>query len=107
MPAFSADPLPCLSEACVPPAIIGVAALTTTAMQGADAAALAAMIGRLDADPVARLYDTSIAYQLGFRRAEGLGLQDEASLHPRCFVFGETVRAAPAYGCLRSWHLVC
>ncbi len=78
MPAFSADPLPCLSEACVPPAIIGMAALTTTAMQGADAAALAAMIGRLDADPVARLYDTSIAYQLGFRRAEGLGLQDEA-----------------------------
>src|ERR1700733_9443234 len=78
MPAFSADPLPCLSEACVPTAIIGMAALTTTAMQGADTAALAAMIGRLDADPVARLYDTSIAYQLGFRRAEGLGLQDEA-----------------------------
>ena len=55
-----------------------MAALTTAAMHGADAAALAAMIDRLDADAVARLYDTSIAYQLGFRRAEGLGLQDEA-----------------------------
>ena len=47
-------------------------------MQGADADALIAMIDRLDAAPVARLYDTSIAYQLSFRRAEGLDLQDEA-----------------------------
>ena len=78
MPAPFADPIPCLSDACVPPAIIGMAALTTAAMQGADADALATMIDRLDADPAARLYDTSIAYQLSFRRAEGLGLQDEA-----------------------------
>ncbi len=78
MPALSADPIPCLSDTCVPRAIIGMAALTTAAMQGADADALAAMIDRLDTDPVARLYDTSIAYQLSFRRAEGLDLQDEA-----------------------------
>ena len=78
MTAVAANSIPCLSDACVPRAVIGMAALTTAAMHGADAAALAAMIDRLDADAVARLYDTSIAYQLGFRRAEGLGLQDEA-----------------------------
>ena len=36
------------------------------------------MIDRSDTDPAARLYDTAIAYQLAFRRAEGLDLLDEA-----------------------------
>jgi hypothetical protein len=73
-----ADPIPRLSDGCDPPVVIGMAALTTAASHGASADELAGMIDRLDADPVARLHDTSIAYQLAFRRAEALGLQAEA-----------------------------
>jgi hypothetical protein len=62
-----------------------MAALTTAAMHGANPHHLAATIEQLDADPVARLYDTSIAYQLEFRRAEGLGVQDEALAASRLF----------------------
>jgi hypothetical protein len=78
MALSAADPIPRLSDACDPPAVIGAAALTTAAFQGATADALAGMIERLDTDPIARLHDTSIAYQLAFRRAEALGLQAEA-----------------------------
>jgi hypothetical protein len=78
MTLFATDPIPRLDEACDPPVVIGMAALTTAASHGADPDALAGMIDQLDIDPVARLYDTSIAYQLAFRRAEGLGLQDAA-----------------------------
>ncbi|HET8996376.1 MAG TPA: hypothetical protein VFN42_06880 [Acetobacteraceae bacterium] len=78
MPMLPAEPIPALSEDCVPPAIIGVAALTTAAVHGATPAMLAAMIERPDADPIARLYDAGIAHQLAFRCAEGLELQDQA-----------------------------
>jgi hypothetical protein len=78
MASFTADPIPRLCDACDPPAVIGTAALTTAASCGADLATLSGMIEQLDIDPIARLYDTSIAYQLAFRRAEGLGLQAEA-----------------------------
>jgi hypothetical protein len=74
----SADPTPRLSDACDPPAAIGMAALTTAAFQGRAPDELAGMIERADTDPIARLLDTSIAYQLAFRRAEALRLQDEA-----------------------------
>lgn len=73
-----AETIPQLSEACVPPAVLGTATLTTAAMHGAAPDALAAMIERHDTDPAARLYDTGIARQLAFCRAEGLDLQDEA-----------------------------
>src|SRR5689334_2256617 len=77
--AFSAaDPIPQLSDVCDPPAVVGAAALTTAAFHGTTPDALAGMIERLDTDPIARLHDTSIAYQLAFRRAEALGLQNEA-----------------------------
>lgn len=78
MPVALADPIPRLSEACVPPSVLGTAALTTAAMHGASPEALAAMIARNDTDPSACLYDTGIARQLAFCRAEGLNLQDEA-----------------------------
>lgn len=78
MALSAADPIPRLSDAYDPPAVIGMAALTTAAFQGATPDALAGMIERLDTDPIARLHDTSIAYQLAFRRAEALGLQAEA-----------------------------
>ncbi len=73
-----AEPIPCLTEACRPPVVIGMARLTTAAMHGASPEDLHGMIDRSDADPAARLYDTAIAYQLAFRRAEGLDLLDEA-----------------------------
>lgn len=78
MPSFRADPIPRLSEGCNPPIVIGTATLTTAAMHGAGPDALADMIEHQDTDPVARRYDTAIAYQLAFRRAEGLDLLDEA-----------------------------
>ncbi len=52
--------VPCLSETCDPPVVSGTAALTAAAVQGAGAEALADMIDRLDVDPIAQLYDTSI-----------------------------------------------
>jgi hypothetical protein len=78
MPVFLADPIPRLDDASDPPVIVGMATLTTAAMHGAAPDTLATMIEQLDVDPTARLYDTSLAYQLAFRRAEGLGIQDKA-----------------------------
>ena len=78
MPVPLTDPIPRLSDAIGPPLVVGMATLTTAAMHGADPDTLATMIDQLDVDPAARLYDTSLAYQLAFRRAEGLGIQDKA-----------------------------
>jgi hypothetical protein len=78
MPLPLADPIPRLSDASDLPVIVGMATLTTAAMHGADPDTLATMIEEMDVDPAARLYDTSLAYQLAFRRAEGLGIQDRA-----------------------------
>jgi hypothetical protein len=78
MPLPLADPIPRLSDASDLPVIVGMATLTTAAMHGADPDTLATMIEEMDVDPTARLYDTSLAYQLAFRRAEGLGIQDRA-----------------------------
>ncbi len=73
-----ADSIPRLSDAIEPPVVVGTATLTTAAMHGADADTLATMIEQVDVDPTARLYDTSLAYQLAFRRAEGMGIQHQA-----------------------------
>jgi hypothetical protein len=92
MPVLSGEPIPCFSASCRPPSVIGMAALTTAAMHGANPDDLAATIEQLDADPVARLYDTSIAYQLSFRRAEGLGVQNEALAASRLFRVRREIR---------------
>jgi len=94
MPVLS-DPIPLLSETCIPPTILGTATLTTAAMHGATPDALAAMIERHDTDPAARLYDTGIARQLAFRRAEGLDLQDEALATAPVFRVGRAAAEAP------------
>jgi hypothetical protein len=78
MALSATEPVPRLSDAYDPPAVFGMAALTTAAFQGATPDALAGMIEQFDTDPIAQLHDTSIAYQLAFRRAEALGLQAEA-----------------------------
>jgi hypothetical protein len=73
--SFMDEPLPSLSEAFVPPVVRGIADLTTFAYQGNDHESLLARIGPEAGD---YLYDRAIASQLGFRRAEGLALLDQA-----------------------------
>ena len=76
--------LPALSDTLVPPIVRGTADLTSFAYQGNDHDAL---MHRIEASPApnpptarqaAQTYDTALALQLGFRRAEGLDLQDTA-----------------------------
>lgn len=78
MLALASDIIPNLSGTCEPIVVRGTAALTTLAVNGADPDSLAEMIDVSGASPGAKLYDTAIAYQLAFRRTEGLGLQDDA-----------------------------
>lgn len=96
MPLPAADPIPRFSDSCEPPVAIGLAALTAAAMHGASPDALAGMIAQCDADPAARLYDTAIAYQLAFRRAEGLDLQDAALAASRLFRVRRAGQSRPA-----------
>ena len=98
-----AEPFPCLVDACRPPVVIGMATLTTAAMHGASPEELAAMIGRSDTDSAARWYDTAIAYQLAFRRAEGLDLLDEALAQAQVF---RTRRTGPGDAQIRMLALV-
>ncbi|MDR3533577.1 MAG: hypothetical protein P4L90_23830 [Rhodopila sp.] len=78
------DALPALSNDFVPPIVCGTADLTTFAYQGNGYDALMERIGRscIGNPPMledtARDYDTAIAAQLAFRRAEGLNLLDAA-----------------------------
>lgn len=76
--------LPVLSDALCPPVIRGVADLATFAYHGNGFEALLARIGEPGDDP-GRLYDTSIACQLDFRRAEGLNRQDAVLARDRVF----------------------
>src|SRR3954454_20677882 len=75
--SFMDEAIPALSDTYVPPVVHGTADLTTFAYQGNGYEALLDRIGS-DVEAVASLYDRSIAPQVAFRRAEGLGLQDEA-----------------------------
>jgi hypothetical protein len=76
--------IPVLSEAFIPPIVLGTADLTDFAYQGNDYAALMSRIrGASGRNPpadeeAAWTYDAGIAAQLRFRRAEGLNLQDAA-----------------------------
>ncbi len=71
------EALPALDDAVTPPLVRGIADLTTFAYHGNDYDSVIERIGHAG-DETARLFDTAIACQLDFRRAEGLNLQDEA-----------------------------
>ena len=77
-----ADPnLPTLSDSLVPPVVRGVAEMTTRAYRGEGFAGLIAgwdpKIGLTPStQEIAQIYDASIAFQLAFRAAAGLNLQD-------------------------------
>jgi hypothetical protein len=91
----AADWLPSLDDAVDPPAVLGTGELTGFAFQGNDHEALIARIGD-SGSPAARLYDTAIACQLAFRRAEGLNLQDEAlALSPLYRVRSQAISDRP------------
>jgi hypothetical protein len=78
------DAPPILSDDVNPPIILGTAALTHFAYQGNDYDSMIELITRspppnsLVNAEIARLFDTAIACQLAFHRAEGLNLQDIA-----------------------------
>lgn len=91
--SFMDEAVPALSDTLLPPVVRGTADLTTFAYQGNDYDALLARIGT-PADEAARLYDTSIAAQLAFRRAEGLGLQDEILATNQIYRVGERPEGA-------------
>jgi len=71
------ETLPALRDDVTPPAIRGVADLTSFAYQGNGFERLVARIGT-DTDQAARLFDFGIACQLDFHRDEGLQLQQAA-----------------------------
>jgi hypothetical protein len=75
---YGLDPIPRLDPDCLVPEIIGTAAMATAMMHGAGTPALAEMIGRLDHDPVAALFDTATALQLAFRPEQSAELQQLA-----------------------------
>jgi hypothetical protein len=70
--------IPWLSSGCPAPVVAGAGRLVSAAMQGTTQAGLAALIDGPDSSDAGRLYDSAIARQIAFRRAEGLGLQDQA-----------------------------
>jgi hypothetical protein len=94
--------LPALSDAFAPPIVCGTADLTDFAYQGHDYEALMARIRESldrnppDAEEAAWTYDAAIAAQLGFRRAEGLNLQDAALTTTQVYRIGAGAVALPA-----------
>ena len=83
--SFMDSTIPALSDTLVPPIVHGTADLTNFAYQGNGYDALMERIrGSLTRNrpsttqEAAWTYDAAIAAQLGFRRAEGLNLQDAA-----------------------------
>jgi hypothetical protein len=98
--SFIDEAIPMLSDTLVPPIVRGTADLTTFAYQGNGYKALLERIGP-KTEPTAYLYDRSLASQLGFRRAEGLLLQDAALEANQIYRIG----GAPA-GALRLLALV-
>jgi hypothetical protein len=78
------DAIPALSDTLTPPAIRGVADLTTFAYRGNG---FDGLIDRIRPNPTeaGTLYDLGIALQLDFRRTEGLHLQEAALRHSPLF----------------------
>jgi hypothetical protein len=91
--SFMDEAIPALSDTLMPPIVRGTADLTTFAYQGNGYEALLDRIGP-DLNPAAHLYDRSIAAQLAFRRAEGLGLQDAALEASRIYRVGHAPEEA-------------
>jgi hypothetical protein len=89
-----AEPVPALSDRIVPPIVLGTAALSHAAMAGAKLPALLTMIEAAAPHPAARAYDTALAYQLAFRRAEGLDLLDDTLGAIRMFRVGGSPAAS-------------
>jgi hypothetical protein len=92
--SFMHEAIPALSDTLTPPTVRGTADLTTFAYQGNDYQALLDRIGA-DADPVGGPYDRAIAAQLGFRRAEGLSLQDAALATNQIYRIAAAPQGAP------------
>ena len=107
--SFMDAAVPMLNDACLPPIVRGTADLTDFAYQGNDYDALMARIrGTLgrnppDAEEAAWTYDAAIAAQLGFRRAEGLNLQDAALAMSQVYRIGDdgSFGSCPPCGCWR------
>lgn len=76
--SYGPDSIPCLDPGCRPPEIIGTGAMATAMMHGAGPPALAEMIGRLDHDPSAALFDAATAFYLAFRPEQAAELQQLA-----------------------------
>ncbi len=78
------DAIPALSDTLTPPAIRGVADLTTFAYRGNG---FDGLMDRIRPNPTeaGTLYDLGIALQLDFRRTEGLHLQEAALRHTPLF----------------------
>lgn len=75
---YGLNPIPCLDPDCRPPEIIGTCAMATAMMHGASTPALAEMIGHLDHNPSATLFDTMTALYLAFCPEQAAELQQLA-----------------------------
>ena len=96
------EAIPVLSDAVTPPRVLGIADLTHFAYGGHGYADLLARIEQFGGDNVARRFDTAIALQLAFRRADGLDLLDAVLAESALFRVGR-----PKPGALRLLALVC
>ncbi|OYV39445.1 MAG: hypothetical protein B7Z80_07255 [Rhodospirillales bacterium 20-64-7] len=96
------EAIPVLSDAVKPPVVLGTAELTHLAYQANGHAALLARINEFGGAEVGRRYDTAIALQLAFRRADGLEVLDEVLAESHLFRLGHAAGNA-----LRLLALVC
>jgi hypothetical protein len=91
--SFVDESLPALSDLLVPPVVRGIASLTTSAYHGEDCARFVRNWWPEFGIPpsteeTAQIYDASIAFQLAFRRAPGLVLQDCALAESQIYRIG-------------------
>ena len=75
------EQLPRLTEQCVPPTVLGTAALAALAFGGAGYPALLEHVAQAGTEAAAPGYDRAIACELSFRRNEALALQCAALEH--------------------------
>ena len=72
------EPIPEIDSACLPPVIVGVAALTDAASRGESIPSLARWLGAIAATPAATLFDAAVLHAICGRSVEALQLQAEA-----------------------------
>ena len=91
--------VPQLTEAVVPPLVLGPAALTHAAYAGASAEGVLGTAddfhARHDSGVAARLFDAGLVWQLAFRREDGLRLQAEALARSSLFRVAPTLSRPP------------